>query len=159
MRGHSRGQASGIERIYLNFDSFFATAEQHFNPALRGRPVGVAPLDSPHTGCIAVSREAKALGVKSGATIVKARELVPDIIFVVARHDVYVRVHNRIIDVNETCLPVANVRSIDEVACHLLPCEAQEGAFLANRIKLALASNFSPVLTCSIGMAPTELLA
>ena len=159
MIGHSRGQASGIERLYLDFDSFFATAEQHFNPALRGRPVGVVPLDSPHTGCIAVSREAKALGVKSGATIVKARELVPDMIFVVARHDVYVRLHNRIIDVIETCLPVANIRSIDEVVCHLLPCEAQESVVLADRIKSALASSFSPVLTCSIGMAPTELLA
>lgn len=45
------------------------------------------------------------------------------------------------------------------VVCHLLPCEAQEGVVLVNRIKLALASNFSPVLTFSIGMAPTELLA
>ena len=53
------------ERLYLDFDSFFASAEQHFNPALRGRPVGVIALDSAHTGCIAVSREAKGLGVLS----------------------------------------------------------------------------------------------
>ena len=159
MTDHYRGQARGIERLYLDFDSFFATAEQHFNPALRGLPVGVVPLDTTHTGCIAVSREAKALGVKSGATIAKARELVPDMIFVVARHDVYVRLHNRIIEVIETCLPLAKVRSIDEVVCHLTPNEAKEGAALANRIKRALAANFSACLTCSIGMAPTELLA
>lgn len=159
MSGHSRGKAQGVERLYLDFDSFFATAEQHFNPALRGRPVGVVPLDSPHTGCIAVSREAKALGVKSGAKIVQAREMVPDMIFVVARHDVYVRLHNRIVDVIETCLPVAHVRSIDEVVCHLKSREAQEGQALAQRIKDALAVAFSPELTCSIGMAPTELLA
>ena len=154
-----RSKTPSIERLYLDFDSFFASAEQHFNNALRGKPVGVVPLDSPHTGCIAISREAKALGVKSGTTIKDARRQVPDMIFVVARHDVYVRLHNRILAVIETCLPVANVRSIDEVVCHLLPSEAREGSALAKRIKTALADNFSPVLTCSIGMAPSELLA
>jgi DNA polymerase-4 len=44
------------QRLYLDFDSFFASAEQHFNPSLREKPVGVVALDSPHTGCIAVRR-------------------------------------------------------------------------------------------------------
>lgn len=159
MKQHARGQARGIERLYLDFDSFFASAEQHFNEDLRGKPVGVLPLDSPHTGCIAVSREAKARGVKSGSKVAAARELIPDMIFVVARHDVYVRLHTRIIDVIEACVPVANVRSIDEVVCHLTPREAAEGEALVQRIKRAIAENFSAGLTCSIGMAPTELLA
>ena len=159
MVDQARGKARGIERLYLDFDSFFASAEQHFNPSLRGKPLGVVPLDSPTTSCIAVSREAKALGVKSGARITDARAIVPDMIFVVARHDVYVRLHNRILDVIDTCLPIASVRSIDEVVCHLTPSEAAEGPDLSKRIKAALAAEFSAGLTCSIGMAPTELLA
>jgi DNA polymerase-4 len=150
---------TGIERLYLDFDSFFATAEQHFNPALRGRAVGVVPLDTFNTGCIAISREAKALGLRGNASVRDARRLIPDMIFVVARHDVYVRLHRRIIEVIETCLPISQVRSIDEVVCNLLPKEAQEGPALASRIKAALAQSFSEVLTCSIGLAPTELLA
>lgn len=156
---NSRGQTRGIERLYLDFDSFFASAEQHFNPDLRGRPVGVVPLDALHTSCIAVSREAKARGVKSRMSITKAREIIPDMAFVVARHDVYVRLHKRILDVIETCVPVAHVRSIDEVVCNLLPIEGEAGEALSQRIKKAPTRTFSEGLTCSIGMAPTELLA
>lgn len=159
MSGKKDPKAPTIERLYLDFDSFFASAEQHLNADLRGRPVGVVPLDSPHTSCIAVSREAKALGVRSGASIRDARAIIPDMIFVIARHDVYVRLHKRILEVLNSIVPVARVRSIDEVVCHLLPNEARQGQALSNRIKTAIAEAFSPTLTCSIGMAPTELLA
>lgn len=146
-------------KLYLDFDSFFASAEQHFNPVLQGKPVGVVPLDVRHTGCIAISREAKALGVPSGASVTDARTIVPEMIFVVARPDVYVRLHHRIIKVIETCLPIEKVRSIDEVVCDLVSSEWAQGASLGEKIKRALSENFSEALTCSIGLAPTELLA
>ena len=147
------------ERLYLDFDSFFASAEQHFNPALRGKPIGVMALDSTHTGCIAVSREAKALGVKTNLPAREARLIIPDMTFVVARPDVYVRLHKRILAVIETVVPIQHVRSIDEVVCALLPSEGRQSLALAARIKTALRDAFSPVLTCSIGLGPTELLA
>jgi len=147
------------ERLYLDFDSFFASAEQHFNPDLRVKPIGVVALDTPYTGCIAVSREAKAKGVKTNMPAREARALLPEMVFVVARPDVYVRLHKRILTVIETVLPIQHVRSIDEVVCALLESEGRQGLALAKRIKVALLQEFSPVLTCSIGMAPTELLA
>ena len=73
--------------------------------------------------------------------------------------DVYVRLHNRIVEVVDSCAPVADVRSIDEMVCHLSPLDAVGAAALSTRIKTALATAFSPGLTCSIGIAPTELLA
>lgn len=147
------------ERLYLDFDSFFASAEQHFNPVLRGKPVGVVALDSLHTGCIAVSREAKVRGVKTNTPAKEARAKVPEMVFVVSRPDVYVRLHKRILEVIETVVPVQHVRSIDEVVCALLPSEARQGLALVERIKEALRENFSPVLTCSVGISSTELLA
>ena len=147
------------QRLYLDFDSFFASAEQHFNPTLRGRAVGVVPVNAPGTGCIAMSREAKTLGVPSGATVLAARQIAPSMIFVVARPDAYVRLHHRILTAIDSCVPIAKVRSIDEVVCHLLPSEATSAIELAREIKNTLAREFSEVLTCSIGIARTELLA
>lgn len=37
----------GVERLYLDFDSFFASAERHFNADLRGKPLGVVLTHSP----------------------------------------------------------------------------------------------------------------
>jgi len=156
---NSSSRCNNISKLYLDFDSFFATAEQHFNPALRNRAVGVVPLDSPHTSCIAISGQAKACGLRSGASIREAKSKIPDMLFVVARHDVYVRLHHRILETVEQCLPIEHVRSIDELVCHLVPGQAAEGAALGERIKSALSRQFSEILTCSIGMASTELLA
>ncbi|MEM7687477.1 MAG: type VI secretion protein ImpB [Pseudomonadota bacterium] len=149
--------------LYLDFDSFFASAEQHFNPALRGKPIAVVPLDVPHTACIAISREAKALSVPSGARVAKAKAIAPDLTFVVARPDAYVRLHHDVLATIGACASVEKVRSIDELVCELplietRDAEAQARA-IACKIKCSLAEKFSPVLTCSIGIAQTELLA
>lgn len=148
-----------LEKLYLDFDSFFASAEQQLNPALRGRPVAVVPLDSPHTSVIAASREAKPLGIKTGTSVREAREKCPDIVFIEARPDIYVKLHNRILETIERCVPIAAVRSIDEVTCSLLASEAHEAGALAERIKRSLRDEFGPVLTCSIGISVNELLA
>ncbi len=97
-------QPHELERLYVDFDSFFASAEQHLQPHLRGRPMGVIPIRSEHTGLIAVSREAKALGVRQGTTVREARRIHPRMVFVTARHDVYVRLHGEILAAIETVL-------------------------------------------------------
>jgi DNA polymerase-4 len=150
---------SGFEALYLDFDSFFASAEQHLRPELRGRPVGVIPIRSPDTSVIAASRQAKAFGVRTGTRLREARELCPDIVVVVARHDEYVRLHHRILETVAMAVPVAAVRSIDEVYCRLLDNEQERALDIAKEIKARLRHDIGPVLTCSIGLAPNELLA
>ncbi|SCZ09044.1 Y-family DNA polymerase [Microvirga guangxiensis] len=150
---------AGLERLYVDFDSFFASAEQHLQPHLRGKPMGVIPVASEHTGLIAVSREAKALGIKRGATVRDVRRQLPNFIFVNARHERYVELHRTIVEVIESIVPIKAVCSIDEVVCALLPSEQAEGLALGRRVKDAIATRIGPTLTCSVGLGPNDLLA
>ncbi|MFC4172274.1 Y-family DNA polymerase [Microvirga sp. GCM10011540] len=150
---------TGLERLYVDFDSFFASAEQHLQPRLRGRPVGVIPVESEHTGLIAVSREAKALGLKRGTFVRDAKRQCPGLVLVTARHERYVDLHKKIVETVERLIPVKAVCSIDEVVCELSPSEQPHAVALARRVKAAIAREIGPSLTCSVGLGPNELLA
>jgi DNA polymerase-4 len=149
----------GPECLYLDFDSFFASAEQHFQPLLHRRPVGVLPVMSPSTCVIAASREAKRFGIKTGTKVREAKQLCPEIIFVPARHDEYVKLHHRLIALVDSIVPVKAVRSIDEITCQLLKNEERRAKEIALEIKHRILNEFGPALTCSIGLAGNELLA
>lgn len=149
----------GIEQLYIDFDSFFASVEQQVQPHLRGRPVGVVPLESEHTCCIAASYEAKAYGIKTGTSVWEAKEKCPDIIFTRARHEVYVKAHHAILKELDRHIPVSKVRSVDEMACHLMRNEAADPHGLASRIKQGIAENIGAYITASIGFGPNELIA
>jgi DNA polymerase-4 len=150
---------TGLERLYVDFDSFFASAEQHLQPGLRGRPVGVIPVDSEHTGLIAVSREAKALGLKRGTFVRDARRQCPGLVLVTARHEAYVELHRQILEAIDTVIPVKAVCSIDEMVCALMPSEWPQGLAIGQRVKDVIAARIGPTLTCSVGLGPNDLLA
>lgn len=150
---------TGLERLYIDFDSFFASAEQHLQPHLRGRPVGVIPVDSEHTGLIAVSREAKARGIKRGTFVRDARRQCPGIVLVTARHEAYVALHREILEAIETVVPVKAVCSIDEMVCALMPSEWPQALTIGQRVKDVIAARIGPTLTCSVGLGPNDLLA
>ena len=147
--------------LYLDLNSYFASVEQQLNPALRGKPIVVAPVDSDSTSAIAASYEAKAFGIRTGTKIHEARALCRNLIVVAPGHRNYVAYHHRIIAEVERHVPVAAVCSIDEVACRLLDNENSVAAAtaLAAAIKAGIRANVGECLTSSIGVASNRLLA
>lgn len=147
--------------LVLDMNSFFASCEQHLNPALAGKPVIVVPVDSDTTCAIAASSEAKRFGIKTNTPVWEARRLCPELRVVLARHDAYVELHERIVAEVENHVPVTTVLSIDEMACELWRNErTPEAAIaLAHAIKAGLRDKIGTVLRCSIGIAPSRLLA
>lgn len=147
--------------LFVDMNAFFASIEQHFNPALRGRAIAVLPVLSEGTSVIAASQQAKVRGVKTGTRVRDARALCPEIEFVRARPREYVRFHHRVQATIERCAPIHKTYSIDEWAIRLIGAERTPSNALdiARRIKAALLADYSPCITCSIGIAPTRLLA
>lgn len=147
--------------LFLDMNSFFASVEQHDHPELRGRPVGVVPVDSEYTSLIAASTEAKKAGVGMGCSVREARDLCPHIQIVKARPARYVEIHHQLKAATDKHVPIHKVYSIDEWAARLVLKEQQPDAAtaLAQRIKQQIRDDFSSALTCSIGIAPTRMLA
>ena len=148
--------------LFVDFDSFFASVEQHDDPSLRGRPVAVVPVKAETTCCLAASYEAKKLGIKTGTGISEARKHCPEIELVLARPARYIEMHKRVMDAIQDCIPHGAAASIDEVPCYLIGRERKRdnAIGIARSIKTRLIElGISPSITCSIGIAPNKFLA
>lgn len=146
--------------MYIDFDGFFAAVEEQARPSLRGRPIGVIPFEhATATIVIAANVKAKAHGVKTGANVVDARRLCPDIRLVPQSPELYARAHRKLLLEIESVLPIAAVCSIDEVTCNLTPRDSEEPHALAARVKARIRDGVGPWITASIGIAPNRQLA
>lgn len=143
--------------VYLDFDSFFASAEQQRRPNLRGKPVAVCPFVSGGSCVVAASIEAKRLGIRTGMRVFEARRLVPDIIFVRDTPSYYRAIHARTLKILEDTPCRVVVRGIDEMAL-VLPSymrNQRAGSVLVEELKHSFASQLGGVVTASMGLAAT----
>ncbi|MEQ1823619.1 MAG: DNA polymerase [Fimbriimonadaceae bacterium] len=147
--------------LFLDLNSYFASVEQQEDPALRGKPIIVAPVDADSTVAIAASYEAKRFGIKTGTRVGDAKRMCPDLIIVGGDHSKYVVYHKRIIEVAEMVLPVDKVCSIDEMRFRLIGKEQQPGEAreLAIKMKKTIREHVGECMTCSVGVAPNSFLA
>lgn len=157
-------KAETIERMYLDFDGFFASVMQQAMPALRGKPVGVIPFDLTgsalkSTVVIACSKEAKAAGCKNVMPVPDARAICPDLILVAQRPDLYRRAHSALLNEINCEIPIETVKSIDELSCKLDQTSSANPLDLAKRIKDRIRKNVGEYITCSMGFAANRLLA
>ena len=154
---YTEGQYPTVEWLFLDLNFYFASVEQQDRSELRGRPIGVVPVKTDNTCCIAASYEAKAFGVKSGTMVRDARVLCPHIELVEARPKLYVEYQQKIIQAVEEQIPISRVLSVDEMCCRLLGRERYlpNATTIGYRIKQSLRS-LGPALRCSIGLVPNS---
>ena len=159
--GNTQAEDSGLKWLVLDLNSFFASCEQQEQPPLRGKPVAVVPMLADTTCAIAASYEAKAFGVKTGTPVWEAKQRCPDLRLVQARPKLYVEYHHRILAAIETCIPIDDVMSVDEVACRLdrVQCAPEAARALALHMKATIRKNVGNCLTSSVGVAANKLLA
>lgn len=150
-----------LRSLFLDFNSYFAAVEQQERPELRGRPMIVIPVRAETTSCIAVSREARLLGVRRGMRVGEARRLCRGLAVVPARPPLYVAYHHRLVEAVDACAPVVKVHSIDEMACALPRgvTSRDRARELGRAVKASIARRVGAHLLCSIGIAPNAFLA
>lgn len=148
-----------FRRLFVDFDSFYASVEQHDNLEYRNKPLIVVPCISDYTCAIAASYQAKRLGVSTGTRVKTAKEKIPGLIVCQARPKRYVEVHNQIVELLYKHFKKIQVLSIDEMSCEIDEDDDFDCEMVAALLKLDLLDLFSEHLTCSIGVARNVFLA
>ena len=148
-----------FRRLFVDFDSFYASVEQHDNLEYRNKPLIVVPCISDYTCAIAASYQAKRLGVSTGTRVKTAKEKIPGLIVCQARPKRYVEVHNLIVELLYKHFKKIQVLSIDEMSCEIDEDDDFDCEMIAALLKLDLLDLFSEHLTCSIGVARNVFLA
>ena len=146
-------------RLFIDFDSFYASVEQQDNEEYRNKPVIVVPCISDYTCAIAASYQAKRLGVKTGTRVSVAKEKIPGLIVCEARPKRYVEIHNQILEVLGRHFNKIQVLSIDEMSCCINEEDDFDCEIIAGLLKLDLMDAIGETITCSVGVAKNTFLA
>jgi DNA polymerase-4 len=137
-------------------NSFFASVEQQANPFLRGKPLGVAVSPHPGSCLIGTSKEAKAMGIKNGISIYKARKIYPQIKVVATEPEKYREISRRVNKIFLDYTKQVEPYSVDE---SFLDLEGLSPLLIGAEIKRRIREEVGEWLTCSVGVAPNKFMA
>ena len=150
---------SAYRRLFIDFDSFYASVEQQDNIFYRDKPLIVVPCVSDYTCAIAASYEAKRIGIKTGTKVRDAKVKASNLIVVEARPKRYVEVHNQIIEILYKHFTNIQILSIDEMACEIDESDDFDCEIIAGLLKFDLQEVLGEKITCSIGVARNVFLS
>jgi DNA polymerase-4 len=146
--------------LHIDFDSFFASCEQQFDPKLRGIPIGVTASNG-RTCIIAASREAKKLGIKSPSRTWEAKNIVPHMIFVSAHFERYWDITQKFLNICKDYSPYVELFSLDEVFMDITSTQNLFGGKykVIEAIKTRIKKDIGEYITVSVGLSYNKLLA
>jgi DNA polymerase IV len=146
--------------FHIDFDSFFASVEQQYQPKLRSRPIGVTAANS-RTCIIASSREAKKLGIKTGSRSFEAQRICPNLALVPADFTKYFEVSKKFLNICKDYSPFTELFSIDEVFMDVTKTANLFGGShgTIQIIKERIKKEIGEYITASFGISHNKLLA
>lgn len=147
--------------FHIDYDSFFASVEQQFNPSIRNKPVAVTGGSINKGITVAASKEAKKYGIKTGTPIFKALKMCPNLNVVKGDFEKYNYIQKESIKIFNKYTDFVESFSIDEafldVTSTLNLFKSSEN--IITLIKKDIKNKFGQYITCSIGVGPNKLMA
>jgi DNA polymerase-4 len=146
--------------IHVDINSYFASLLQQENPKLRGKPVGV--VKSAGRSCvITASKEAKKLGVRTGAPLREARQLAPNLIVVPVNFEVCLSATYKLKQLFHSLAPNVEIFSLDEAFINLTDCNLlyPSSYQFAQLIQAKIKETLGEWVTCNAGLSYNRLLS
>jgi len=145
--------------LFIDPPAFCATVERVVAPALRGRPLAVAPAGADRATVLALSPEAQSAGVTRGMAVRRARKLCPDLLLIPPNPRLYARVSRALHEILRIYAPVIEPRGYGHAFLDLSGTERLFGPAVdvAERIRREAASRLGLPLT--VGVAGNKLVS
>lgn len=146
--------------LHVDMNAFFAACHQAQEPALKGKPVLVSGDPSSRHGIVlTASYEARRFGVKTAMPTAQALRLCPQALIVAPNFRLYSFYSKQIMAILNSFTPLVEQYSIDEAWLDVSGCENLFGPAdnIAREIKQEIKHQLD--LSCSIGIAPSKILA
>lgn len=141
----------------VDCNNFFVSAERVFRPDLQHRPVCVL---SNNDGCVvALSNEAKALGITRGVPFFKIKDCVRQhqVVIFSSNYELYAGISNRVMQTIAQSFPTIEIYSIDEAFVELDTVDYAVALKQMQALRRQLWQWLA--IPVSIGLAPTKTLA
>lgn len=148
--------------LVVDLNCAFASIEQQHDPELRGRPLAVAAYATDSATIVSSSREARALGIKTGMKVFEGKALFPQLLIREPNPPRYREVSDRLMEILTRHSPEILRMSIDEASLSLAgtPNLARLGPEGVGRaIKKALREEVGECITASIGVSTSIWMA
>ncbi len=143
--------------LHVDGDSFFVACELTRQPSLRGKPVIVG---GDRGIAVAMSMEAKKLGVTRGMPVFKIKKLFPEVIILSHHFDLYQEIARGLYQILTTYFIEVEVYSIDECFALVQPFEVRYYGGeekLMNKLQKEISEKLH--VSYSLGLARTKALA
>jgi len=140
--------------LFVDPPAFCATVERLVAPALRSRPLAVAPPGADRATVLALSPEAQAAGITRGMGVRLARKLCPDLILLPPNPRLYARASRALHEILRVYAPVIEPKGYGHA---FLDISGTEGLFgpaidVAERIRRESAERLRLPLTVGVAM-------